>query len=226
MTGIGGPAQPVGVAGPVNVAGATVRPYHPDDLAAVSDVCMRTGAAGGDARGLYRDHDLLPDTFARPYLVAEPELGFVLDDGGRAVGYILGTADTPRFARWFRQDWLPTLADRHPPAAPAPASGPPDWHAIMTRALYQPERMVWPELAAYPAHLHANLLPEYQRRGFGRQLMGLFLGALREQGVTGVHLAHGKFNISARVFYKRVGFEPLAVPDPDAVRYVGRSTAL
>jgi GNAT superfamily N-acetyltransferase len=208
-------------------AGLTIRPYHPDDLAAVSDICMRTGDAGRDARDLYRDHDLLPDTYARPYLAAEPGLAFVLDDGGRAVGYILGTADSAGFVRWFRREWLPTLVDRHPAAQPALAAepdGPPDWHAIMIRALHLPERMSRPELSAYPAHLHANLLPAYQRMGFGRQLMGLFLGALRERGAGGVHAAHGKFNISARQFYKRVGFEPLTVADPDPVRYVGRST--
>src|SRR4051812_19734403 len=86
----------------------TVRLYRPEDRDAVYDICIRTADAGGDARGLYRDPDLLPDMFAGPYTVLEPNLAFVLDDGGRAVGYVVGTSDTPRFARDFREKWLPT----------------------------------------------------------------------------------------------------------------------
>lgn len=197
-----------------------VRPYRPGDLDAISEVCMRTGHAGQDARPYYRDADLLPDVFVRPYVAAEPELAFVADDGGRAIGYLVGTADTARFVHWFRQVWLPPLVPRHP----LPDDAADGWPDVMTRALHHPERMSRPELAGYPAHLHANVLPDYQRQGLGRRLMADFLAALRGRGVGAVHLAHGKFNISARVFYKRMGFQPLEVADPDPVRYLGRAT--
>jgi hypothetical protein len=74
-----------------------IRPYRSDDRGAVYEVCVRTGDAGGDATGKYPNDDLLPDIFAGPYLYLEPGLSFVLDDEGRAVGYVLGTADTARF---------------------------------------------------------------------------------------------------------------------------------
>jgi GNAT superfamily N-acetyltransferase len=186
-----------------------IRPYRPDDLAAVSQVCLGTGHAGRDAAPVYRDHDLLPDVFARPYLTREPDLAAVVDDGGgRAVGYILGTADTAGFVRWFRQTWLPPLAGRYAP----PAEG--TWDAVMMDALRR-----------YPAHLHINLLPAYQRQGFGHRLMWTFLDTVRGYGVPAVHLAYAKVNIPARQFYKRLGFQPLTVRDPDPVRYVGRATA-
>ncbi|MCI4041988.1 hypothetical protein [Streptomyces sp. TRM75563] len=53
--------------------------------------------AGGEAQHLHPDPDLLPNVFAAPYAVLEPGLAFVVEDGGRAVGYILGTADTASF---------------------------------------------------------------------------------------------------------------------------------
>jgi GNAT superfamily N-acetyltransferase len=196
----------------------SIRPYRPDDDADIAEICMRTGHAGQDARPFYPDGDLLPDVYARPYLRAEPELAFVADDAGRAVGYLVGTADTERFVAWFRREWLPVAARRH--GSPGGDTG---WPEIMLRALHDPERMVKPELRSFPAHLHVNLLPEYQRIGLGRRLLAAFLDALAIRGVPAVHVAHGKYNISARVFYKRVGFVLLDVADPDPVRYLGRT---
>ncbi len=44
----------------------------------------------GTPRGKYPNDDLLPDIFVGPYLYLEPGLSFVLDDEGRAVGYVTG----------------------------------------------------------------------------------------------------------------------------------------
>ena len=72
-----------------------IRPYRDTDLGAVYDVCVRTADAGRDARGKYHSDDLMPDLFAGPYLFLEPDFAYVLDDGQRAVGYVVGTPDTP-----------------------------------------------------------------------------------------------------------------------------------
>ena len=73
-----------------------IRPYRETDHAAVYDVCVRTADVGGDARGKYHTDDLMPDLFAGPYVFLEPEFAFVLDDGQRAVGYVIGTRTRPR----------------------------------------------------------------------------------------------------------------------------------
>ncbi|MFJ8001783.1 GNAT family N-acetyltransferase [Streptomyces sp. NPDC096310] len=198
-----------------------VRPYRPEDLPALYDICVRTGDRGRDSRHLYPDLELLPSIFAAPYAVLEPELTFVVDDGtGRAVGYVLGTADTAAFVTAFREVWLPPLTGRYPmPTGPARTPG-----EEMTALLHRPERMVLPELAGYPAHLHIDLLPEAQRQGHGRALMHAFLGALRHRGVEAVHLSMATANTPARAFYDRLGFHVIAVPDPAPVTYLGRST--
>jgi ribosomal protein S18 acetylase RimI-like enzyme len=90
--------------------------------------------------------------------------------------------------------------------------------------LHRPERMLVPEVADYPAHLHIDLLPEWQGRGYGRALMESFLRALHERGVAAVHLSMVSANTPARAFYDRLGFHELAVPDPGPVTYLGRST--
>ncbi|MGW1181986.1 GNAT family N-acetyltransferase [Streptomyces drozdowiczii] len=197
------------------------RAYRPDDSAALSDICIRTAAGGGDARDIYPDHELVPAIFATPYAHLEPELTFVLDDGtGRAVGYILGTADTPRFVKEFREHWLPRVADRYP-LPEGPPRSPSD---EMTALLHNPERMVLPEVADHPAHLHIDLLPDWQGKGYGRALMNTFLAALHARGVRGVHLSMLTSNTSARAFYDRLGFTEIRVPDPGPVTYLVRGT--
>ncbi|NUR28660.1 MAG: GNAT family N-acetyltransferase [Catenulispora sp.] len=198
----------------------TVRLYRPEDRDAVYDICIRTAADGGDARELYRDHDLLPDMFAGPYTVLEPDLAFVLDDGGRAVGYVVGTSDTPRFVRDFREHWLPKVGPRHP----KPAGEPTTLEESMTALLHNPEHMLAPESADYPAHLHIDLLPEYQGRGFGRLLLTTLFAALNKAGAERVHLVMSSTNTNARLFYDRMGFHEIPVADTSVVTYLGRAT--
>ncbi|WP_041832092.1 GNAT family N-acetyltransferase [Actinoplanes sp. N902-109] len=197
-----------------------IRAYRPSDLDAVYDICVRTADAGGDARGQYSSDRLMGDIFAAPYVILEPEHGHILDDGaGNAVGYVLGTADTPRFVTRYRDEWLPATADRyrrpHDPALTREDS--------MLRLHYNPERMIAPELADYPAHLHIDLLPDWQGRGFGRGLIGAFLDGVRAVGVERVHLGMSPANTGARAFYDRVGFRELPVGNPDVI-FLGRET--
>ncbi|GHG92130.1 acetyltransferase [Streptomyces lanatus] len=198
-----------------------IRRYRPADREAVEDICVRTAHEGGDSRPHYRDPAVFPATFAIPYAVLEPDLAFVLDDGeGRAVGYVVGAADTPRFVTAFRTRWLPSVTDRHPPPAGPPRT--PDEE--MAGLLHHPERMLVPEVAAYPAHLHIDLLPDRQGRGHGRELMRTLLQALGDRNVPAVHLSMVTANKPARAFYDRLGFHEIPVPAPGPVTYLGRTT--
>lgn len=198
----------------------TIRAYRPSDLSAVYDVCVRTADGGDDARGMYVDDRLMGDIFAAPYVTLEPEHAHMLDDGtGTAVGYVLGTADTARFVRRYRDEWLPATAGRYPEPADPPVT-PTDF---MVGLHLNPERMLVPELAGYPAHLHIDLLPEWQGRGFGRGLMEAFLRGVHEAGAPKVHLGMAPSNTKARAFYHRLGFTEIPVGHP-GVLYLGRDT--
>jgi ribosomal protein S18 acetylase RimI-like enzyme len=198
-----------------------IRLYREQDRDALFDICMRTAEAGGDARHLYQDQELLPNIFAAPYAYLEPDLAFVLDDGTRAVGYVVGTSDTARFVAEFRERWIPLVADRHP----APAGEPASRDEQMAALLHWPERMVVPALADYPAHLHIDLLPEFQGRGFGRALSFTLFDALAKAGAARVHLGMLTSNTAARAFYDRIGFHEIDVPDAGVLTYLGRETA-
>ncbi|MEB3959289.1 GNAT family N-acetyltransferase [Streptomyces kunmingensis] len=199
-----------------------VRSYLPSDRAELADICVRTALEGRDSSSVYPDPELMPSIFAYPYVELAPEYAFVLDDGeGHAVGYILGAPDTVTFAKRFRTEWLPRVADRYP-ALTDEARTPSE---EMIGLLHTPERMVLPELEQFPAHLHIDLLPAWQGRGHGRTLMRTLLDALRRDGVPAVHLCMVQANTAARAFYDRLGFSLLRVPDPGPVWYLGRSTA-
>jgi ribosomal protein S18 acetylase RimI-like enzyme len=200
-------------------ASPRIRPYREADLAAVYDVCVRTAAAGGDARGMYHSDDLMPDLFAGPYIYLEPDFAFVLGDGDRdgdrAAGYVVGTPDTAAFAQKYRERWIPHLADRYQPPPDPPVT--PDDELLALH--YNPERMLWPGLAEYPAHLHIDLLPPFQGQGHGPVLMETFYAAAARAGATGVHLVVVTANVRARGFYRHLGFEELEVTEP--VVYLG-----
>jgi ribosomal protein S18 acetylase RimI-like enzyme len=182
----------------------TIRQYRPSDRSDIHDVCVRTGATGLDATGLYSSDDLLPDVYALPYVDSEPELAFVVDNGERVVGYVIATADTRAFARWFSDIWWPSVAAKY-----AGASGS-DAETATVTAAGDPDRMIIPEVDDYPAHLHIDLLPEVQGQGLGRQLVDRLRDALAERGVRGLHLTMGADNANAGAFYRRLGFTELA----------------
>lgn len=199
-----------------------IRRYREADLGAVYDICVRTADAGADARGKYRTDDLMPDLFAGPYVFLEPDFAFVLDDGCRPVGYVLETPDTAAFVRAYRARWIPHLAGRYPvpPASPGTSDSPGDEMIAMH---YRPERMLWPGLPDYPAHLHIDLLPPFQGAGHGRALMETFFAVAAAAGASGVHVTVMAANVRAIGFYHRLGFRPVEIADPGVAVYLGRT---
>lgn len=119
-------------------------------------------------------------------------------------GYVLAVADTRRFVEWFRAEWVPRLARDYQHVVP--------WRTrceLIRHLGFTPERMLLPELDRYPAHLHIDILPAHQRRGWGRRLIDALIAALRARGVPGLHLVMAPDNHQARRFYDRLGFHEL-----------------
>ncbi|MBF4570198.1 GNAT family N-acetyltransferase [Plantibacter sp. VKM Ac-2880] len=181
-----------------------IRAYRPTDRSAVASICTRTGDSGADATGHFSTDELLPDVYALPYVVHEPELALLVDAGAGPIGYILGTADTVAFDQWFVERWWPTVVGKYEEAASSGAASEQERGIVRSAT----ERIgLAPELLAqYPAHLHIDLLPETQGMGLGRRLIDAFCGLLAERGVPGVHLGVGVSNTGAQRFYERTGF--------------------
>jgi len=199
---------------------ASIRRYRAGDHDDVYDVCARTGAAGRDARGRYSTDVLLGDIYAGPYLNIAPEHAYVLDNGERAVGYVIGTPSTKDFVASYLADWLPRLRGTYAPPAATPTSD----EERKLADMFAPEHMLRPELAPHPAHLHINLLPDYQGGGHGRALVATFLDSVAAVGARSCHLTVRAANVGALRFYDKLGWRRIEVADPGPSVFLVKST--
>jgi ribosomal protein S18 acetylase RimI-like enzyme len=199
---------------------AKIRRYRDADRAAVYDVCVETADAGRGVRGRYSTDDLVPDVFAGPYLFFEPEHAYVLDNGERAVGYVIGTASTTDFVAAYQERWLPRLRARY-----QPLSGPPvTEEEYRIDVMFHPERLLLPELAPHPAHLHINILADYRRSGHGRELISAFLASVAAAGAASCYLGVRQANVNARRFYQRLGWRAIDVRGAEPGTYLVHPT--
>jgi ribosomal protein S18 acetylase RimI-like enzyme len=200
-----------------------LRPARPGDEAGAYHVCLKTGNFGQDGEPFYReDPDALGRIFVGPYLTFEPEFSLILEDSAGICGYALGALDSGVFYDRYDREWRPELCRRFP----APTGNPAGW----TRSqqvhdwyhhpdYYQPEPR-----ASYPSHLHIDLMPRAQGKGFGRRLLESVMERLRVAGSPGAHLGVSFQNTTALGFYRRLGFEVLVRvgTDTDGCTYLGK----
>jgi ribosomal protein S18 acetylase RimI-like enzyme len=169
-----------------------VRRCRRADLAAVYRICAHTDATGRGLPPGVRDEVLPGHVYAGPYIAADPDLTFVVEDGAGVGGYVSATADTVRFHRWLETRWWPRLRRRYPPAVLEAAHAGPGPHR--------------PWFDTHPAHLHIKVADRLQGQGCGRLLMETVLAALHRRGVAGVHLGVAAANTRAFAFYATLGF--------------------
>lgn len=201
---------------PQQTAEFAIRAARADDPAEADrlyEICLRTAASGKDATDSFDDPRLPGDIFLAPYLRYAPDLAWVLARPGRAAsGYVLGVADTASFEQTLEREWWPALRARRGGEPVREGSA----DAFARKWIDRPPTAPADVAAAYPAHLHIDLLPEAQGGGNGSRLIHTLLGALRARGVRGVHLGVGKANTGAVGFYRHLGFEEL-VDEPAAL---------
>lgn len=192
-----------------------IRPYRPEDRDDVARICIRTAASGADATGMYSDDTLVADVTALPYLEYAPDLAFVVDDGEHTLGYLVGVADTAAYVEWSQRVWVPGFTARHPAPGVPTGHTPSITEELLIWVGTHPEVTCIPELDDYPAHLHINLLPELQGRGFGSRLVDTFRAALAARGVPALYLGVDAENAGALAFYARLGFHELPSSTPE-----------
>ena len=187
--------------------GFSIRP-QPRDHDALYEICLATGDSGADASGLYTDPWLLGHVYCGPYLSLEAELAFTLEDQLGPCGYVIGALDTPDFEARLEREWWPALRMRYPdPSAKPRAERSRDERII--NLFFHPHTESEAITAAYPSHLHIDLLPRAQGQGMGGKLLNTLFDALRARGSTGVHLGVGDRNANAIGFYRHIGFQEL-----------------
>ena len=158
-----------------------------------------------------------------PYLAYEPQFALILEDGDGVCGYAMGALDSKVFFDRYEREWRPGLCARFP----EPRGDSAKWsRPQMVYSWYHHPDYFMPEpYDRYPSHLHIDLLPRAQGRGFGRRMMEGVMDRLRACGSPGAHLGVSIPNSGAFEFYKYLGFvELVRVGDgADGCVYMGKS---
>lgn len=187
---------------------AQLRSYRAGDEQAAYHVCLKTGDHGGDGEPFFRDDpDALGRIYVGPYLHFEPELAIILEDESGVCGYALGALDSRLFFSRYENEWRPQLVKDFPkPEGPAE-----DWSRLASvyHIYHVPDYFCPEPYHQFPSHLHIDLLPRAQGRGYGRQMMTMLLNKLRDAESPGVHLGMSATNDRAYGFYTRLGFTEL-----------------
>ena len=186
-----------------------IRLARADDGPAAYYVCLKTGDFGQDGEPFYReDPDALGRIFVGPYLAYEPDLSLLLEDDAGVCGYALGAFDSHSFYHRYETEWRPRLCAEFP----APTGDPGRWTRVQqAHHWYHHPDYFMPEPAAeYPSHLHIDLLPRAQGRGYGRRMLEDVMTRLAGRGSPGAHLGVSLVNLPAIGFYERLGFRELA----------------
>lgn len=176
-----------------------IRTAERRDREALEEICLATAMEQARKHALLREAFLM--VFCDYYVQQEREHCFVaVDEKDAAVGYILGA---PSFEKWEREIHSSYL-DRS--------------ENVIAKSIVKGEaETMRPFAERYPAHLHIDILPQYQRMGLGSRLMDVLRDHLRKQGIKGVMLGVSSDNEKGKSFYRRYGFEELARDDSQIV---------
>lgn len=167
----------------------TVRPYKNADCEDVRFVCLNSD---GPCKMSEKKKNFILDTYCNYFIEREAENCFVAtDDSGKAIGYILCAENFDRFRECYINEYFSKLKKYEFKLRKSALK------SIESQEKYKED---------YPAHLHIDILPDYQHMGLGKKLMDTLCSHLRQKGVKGIMLTVWKYNDNARKFYEKYGF--------------------
>jgi len=186
-----------------------IRKCEQHDLPGISEVCCRCGYGGEDIRlsGCFEDRKLFAMLFSLYYARYERPTCFVAVPSAepqQVVGYILGCLDTNRYEKEFARRMVPRIAARV--VFVTSWRYPQTLRELLRWGRHIPWREANPAGVAYQAHLHIDVLPEYQRRGIGGRLLTILESKFRELGIGGIHLVTSNYHHTALPFYAKHGY--------------------
>lgn len=183
----------------------TIRPFEVGDTDACYEICLRTADNGNDATALHTDPRIVGEVWVAPYLARHPECALVIEDDEGVGGYVVGAPDTAAYDAWVDAEWFVPLRARYPKGCFPDGTA----DAACVELIHSPPRMPPDVVEAYPAHLHIDLLPRLQGRGYGRPMMNALFERVRDAGAPAIHLGCSPENTNAIAFYRRLGFDDL-----------------
>ncbi|MEG1527940.1 MAG: GNAT family N-acetyltransferase [Clostridia bacterium] len=167
-----------------------IRAYKSSDKPQLRQICVDTTHIELNQRS----KQYLPILWNDYYTERESQNIFVLDDNGLAVGYVLCSTNT-NFYKVFKSDYLPKVRKISPKMCFLFKLG----HLFEAKYLKK-----------YIAHLHIDILPTYQRGGYGKLLVDALAKHLLSKNIHSVMLVCDKNNKQGINFYLKYGFKQKA----------------
>lgn len=166
-----------------------IRPYNEKDKENIRHVCIVTA---GCTHKPEDEKKFILKLYCDYYIEKEPENCFVLaDDNDNAVGYIMCSENFGAYRKNFR----PYLKDIS--------------EISFFKYIYALGEIIahLPASGKCSAHMHIDILPDYQSKGYGSELLSTLRNHLKAKNVNGLMLVVGNDNKNAVRFYKKNGFE-------------------
>ncbi len=178
----------------------TIRPYEEKDKDNVRFICLNSD---GPCKAPKRWQNFILTTYCDYFIEKEGENCFVAaDENDKAIGYILCTENYDKFKEVFLKEYLPRIKK---------------YEFKYRKSAIKSTKIQEEYKADFPAHLHIDILPGYQRMGLGHKLTNALCKKLKAKGVTGVCLTVWKENKKGRSFYEKYGFTLLETRKTTAV---------
>ncbi|MCM1289353.1 MAG: GNAT family N-acetyltransferase [Corallococcus sp.] len=169
----------------------TVRPYQKKDFRYVQDICFATSWLKDKPNQTNRA--IVCAMYCDYYLDNEPEYCFVaVDENDVPVGYVLCAVELDAYRDELTENYLPVVRKLSSS----------DYFRFNAEIKLE-QRFI---RQGYTAHLHVDILEDYQRQGVGTKLLETLQDKLKQNFVEGVYLVCGLKNEAARSFYEKRGF--------------------
>ncbi|MBR3869239.1 MAG: GNAT family N-acetyltransferase [Clostridia bacterium] len=167
-----------------------IRPYKETDKNNFRRICIETASASDKPE---KEQIFITKLYCDYYIEQEPQNCFALaDDNDEAVGYILCSENMKRYIKAMKP-----------------------YRASIKKLGFFQYLYSWGEIIAHlpaskkcKAHMHIDILPDYQHKGYGTQLINTLKENLSSKGINSVMLVVGADNKNAVKFYKKNGFKP------------------
>ena len=181
-----------------------IRKVKAEDETALIDICYITGDP--KLKQIFPDKQLFGMFWCLYYVWFEPENCFVAVDSetNKVIGYILSTKDTEKQEKHFKSKMTQKIKARRKELHLQTFRSRVYTYFIINKIHTRKRRLLYKN---YPAHLHIDILPQYQRKGIGHRLMQTLEKHLESNNVIGYHLEVGVNNKLGISFYQKYGLE-------------------
>ncbi len=170
-----------------------IKKISKDDKFRLEYVCRQT--AGEQSKTDEKIGQIVTKTYSSYYAREETENCFGLYDDNVLVGYIICAENASKFKKIYRKKDVKEIASLSKKAAAFA------WVLPIPYIFFKNK---------YPAHLHIDILEEYQNKGYGSEMINTLLKHLKEKDVKGIMLMTDEDNFGAIRFYERHGFKVIA----------------